>query len=106
MTKIVGEGTAVEALWSVYKLIRKQSIDEAIDVLFKHVEELLIAKDFKQCDDFLKEVDLKQLDSNLIVTLLSITRAAKEHLPYRATFLTHARARLMELVAGTSGAAP
>lgn len=88
---------AINTLGDIYRLIREQHIDEAVDVLFKYVDDLLTANKFKECDDFLKEVDLKRLDVNLIVALLSVTRAAKETLLYRTEFLIHAGARLFEL---------
>ena len=87
----------LDTLHSVYKLVLEKSTDEAVDVLFKHVDELLTEEQFEQCNAFLQEVNLQRLDTNLVVALISVTRAAKEKLPYRTAFLACAEARLIQL---------
>ena len=81
----------------IYSLVMTFEIDEATDVLFKYVDDLLSTQKFSQCDEFLQAIDLDRLDSNLILALLSLTRAAEKDLPYRPKLLTKARARLVEL---------
>jgi hypothetical protein len=76
-------------LWleDVYSLVRREKIDPAIDLLFDRVDNLLLAGKFSECDALLKVIDVKRLDSNLIVAALSITDAAKDKLPSRSQFL-------------------
>lgn len=81
-------------LGDIYSLVARQQPDEAADVLFDHVDDLLLEQQFQSCDDLLRTIDLKRLDRNLLIALLSITLSAKEALPYRPRLLERTRARL------------
>lgn len=81
-------------LGDVYSLVARQRPDDAVDILFDHIDDLLLAGRFAHCDELLRAVDLARLDTNLIVAVLSITLMAAEHLPYRARFFERARRRL------------
>lgn len=81
-------------LGDVYSLVERNLPDEAVDILFDRIDDLLVTGQFARCDALLRAIDLKRLDSNLIVAVLSITLAAAEKLPYRARLLKRAEERL------------
>ncbi len=81
----------------VYSLVKREEIDPAIDLLFEKIDDLLVDGHFTACDDILRAIDVSRLDTNLLVAVLSITVAAREHLPYRVRWLERATQRLMEL---------
>lgn len=67
----------------IYPLVEAGKIDSATNILFREVDERFCAGEFSLCNEELKEIDVKRLDTNLLVGLLTITHAAKENLPYR-----------------------
>jgi hypothetical protein len=87
-------------LGDVYSLVVKGELRSAVDILFGHVDDLLLAGKFGRCNEFLQTIDLKRLDTNLIVSLLSMTRAAADLLPYRRALLDRARTVLAEKAPG------
>lgn len=88
---------ALDWIDELYDFVAHERTDDAVDLLFKHVDELLSAERFDQCDEILRVVDLNRLDTHLIVALLSITLSASGQLPYRTPLLEHARDRLSVL---------
>lgn len=84
-------------LHEVYILVRSGAVDQAIDVAFQHVDDLLTAHDFVSCDQALRDVDVEQLDVFLIVALLSATLRAAPDLRERPAFVQRARLRLVQL---------
>ena len=86
-------------LWlnDVYSLVAADGPDDAIDVLFNNIDDMLLAGDFARCDDLLMVIDPKRLDTNLLVAALSITKAAAEKLPTRARFVQRVERRVGEL---------
>ncbi|WP_428265089.1 hypothetical protein [Haliangium sp.] len=86
-------------LWlgDVYSLVARQQPDEAIDILFDHIDELLSEGQFARCDSVLRAIDLDRLDTNLVVAVLSITLSAADELPHRARLLSRAEKRLSVL---------
>jgi hypothetical protein len=85
-------------LGDVYSLVARDRFDAAIDILFRNVDALLLAGQFDRCDDLLRAIDLKRLDTNLLVGALSITLSAADKLPGRAHFVERV-ARHLESVA-------
>ena len=81
----------------VYSLTARGEIDSAIDVLFDHVDDLLLEGDFSTCNELLIAVDLKRLDTNLLIAILSITLSASEKLPNRTLLVSRVEKRLAEL---------
>ncbi len=81
-------------LGDVYSLVDQDRPDEAADILFDRIDDLLVDGQFGRCDELLRAIDLKRLDTHLIVALLSITRAAARHLPYRTRLFERAQERL------------
>jgi len=82
----------------IYQLDLDDKTDAAIDVLFDHVDDLLSAGEFDQCDEVLKDLDPNRLSNALIVAVLSITKAAGGHLPSRFHFAERSRASLSQRI--------
>ena len=78
----------------VYSLVKKGRNDDAIDVLFDAIDDMLIAGEFVKCNDALEAVKLELLNPALIVSVMMITFAAAEHLPYRDTLFELSAERL------------
>lgn len=91
------EGLHMFDLEPVYRMVASGEIRKASDILFEMVNDLLLAGEFKQCNDLILSADLDQLDTNLLVGLLAITCAAKEHLPGRPGLVTRVEKKLLEL---------
>lgn len=86
-----------EALTDLYSLVARGRPDDAIDILFQNVDELLTRGDFAGCDELLRVVDLNHLDTNLVVALLSITAGASAHLRERGAVFARAKEVLLKL---------
>jgi hypothetical protein len=81
----------------IYKHVAAGEVDEATDVLFDCVDDMLIEGCFAKCDAWIQRIDLKKLDTNLLVGLLSITYVARHHLESRAELVLRVEKRLIEL---------
>ena len=86
----------------VYSLLARKQIDEAIDVLFTETERLLSKGNFSECNSLLQTIDLKRMDTNLLIALLSITLSAAQKLPYRTRLREKVEKRLRELAPARS----
>lgn len=71
--------------------------DDDIDRLFDMVDGWFQAGRFATCDDYLRSLDVSTFDTQMCVAVLSITRAASHELKERETFVSRARARLLEI---------
>jgi hypothetical protein len=89
-----------EWLIDIYILVVLDRSDEAIDVLFREVDGMLLAGEFERCDQFLQIVDLSRLDTELIVGVLSVTLKASDKLPSRAEFFRRVSERFRDLPTG------
>ena len=69
-----------------YSLAQRGELDSAIDVLFREFDELHLAGEFTLSNRTLGLVDIERLGLELSVSVLTITRCAKEKLPSRAEF--------------------
>ena len=84
-------------------LIQNEEPRRAIDAIFQQFNALLLAGNFDLCDKILAKVDLERVPPLLLASFLTITAAAKDKLPYRATFYREARRRV-EAQRGSDGA--
>lgn len=71
----------------MYALIASNELEDAIDLLYDNVDEMLLADKMSECDAILRTIDISRLEGKLMVGVLSITLAAREHLPYRAVLV-------------------
>jgi hypothetical protein len=82
---------------NIYSLLEKGNTGEAINILFRNLNQLFVGGYFKAANKALKIINVGRLDSNLLVALLSITKPAEEHLPYRPLLVEKIRTRLQKL---------
>lgn len=74
-------------IMQMYGLIASHELEDAIDLLYDNVDDLLLAGKMQECDAVLRTLDLSRLESHLMVGLLSITLVASDHLPHRKTLV-------------------
>ena len=65
----------------VTEVCEAHGADAALDVLFREVDALLRAGLFSSCESILKEAYTYPLEQDLLTALLTITFAARGHLP-------------------------
>jgi len=92
--------TAPMWLDDVYAYVQQQLPRKAVDILYEKVDGLLSSGEFHRCDELLRTIDLKRLDTNLIVSVLAMTKVAANELPYRSKLLGRARTVLESLAPG------
>lgn len=78
---------ALAPLSKIYELVTSNRTDDAMDLLYDVVDELLSAHSFPICERMLTDIDLGRLNADLLIGALSITLPAKNALPARAQFL-------------------
>lgn len=80
----------------MYLLVAHRELERAVDLLFERVDDLLLEGRMNECDAILRTIDIDQLDSNLMVSLLSITLPAASELPYRPTLVARVESSFMK----------
>jgi hypothetical protein len=76
---------------TVYDFAKREKEDDAIDVIFQYMNNLLVEGQFNACDRILGEVDIARIPPVLMVSFLTITAAAKTKLKNRERFLNVVR---------------
>lgn len=74
--------------------VDQDAVDKGIDVLFNHIDDAFLAGEFEYVNNILEQLDLERLCISLVLAVLTITKAARPHLPYQVEFTRRARARL------------
>lgn len=69
-------------------------IDDAIDIIFDHFDDLHHNGKFTESDAALAVTDVNRLGEDLLVAVLAITRLAAKHLPSRPAFVAKVRAKI------------
>lgn len=77
------------------QLYSTQQIDDAIDLLFDCVDNLLLRGDFDIVNQLIKDIEIEKLSTSLCVSVLSITLAASDKLPNRQSFFFSVEERLI-----------
>lgn len=90
--RATGEEGRWERLRRKWATKHEQTIEEKLDALYDRVDDLLLASDFATIDKELAAAD-PEIDLTVALGLLTITYAAKEHLPARAMFASAVFAR-------------
>lgn len=85
-------------LEDVYHLTSINNPSDAIDILYTHMDDYLLAGNFAACNEILSLIDINKLDSYLIVSVLSITVRASSRLKERIEFLEKAKNYLKQEV--------
>lgn len=68
-----------EWMQEMYDLLAKGQIAKSIDVLFWNIDSLCLDGKFSEVDDFINELDVTKLDSNLLFGCLAIIRPAHQN---------------------------
>lgn len=74
-------------LETVYRMCERNKNRAAIDTVFDKVERLLYDSEFASCDALLRLVDIHRINRSVVISILSITWAARNFLPYRNKFV-------------------
>lgn len=81
----------------VYSLVQRGQLEQAGDLVFSKIDDLLCAGEFRRCDELLQMVDPERLDINVMLSFLSVTFAAKHKLPGRASLVRRIEVRLHDV---------
>ena len=65
--------------------------DEALDLVYRNVDELLRNGQFNDVETLIREVNVDDLPTDVMLGILSITLSARGHLPSRTRFVNQAR---------------
>jgi hypothetical protein len=76
------------------RLDQRGRTDAALDIVYDQIDEMLLAGKVGEVDQRLANADTSRYSVDLLLALLTITLAAKPHLPSRAVFFTRADATL------------
>jgi len=89
-------------LWldRVYTFDAEGKVDDALDVLYDAIDDLFDGGHFAHLDAAIREIDVNRLSSALLVGLLSITLAARDHLVEREGLVRAVERRLQEIYPG------
>jgi hypothetical protein len=90
-------GPVAEIIENVYQFEALGRIREGIQYIFSQINRLLSDGAFDVADAVLANIDVNRLGSDLILSFLTITRAARGKLPYRIAYLDRARHRISEI---------
>jgi hypothetical protein len=86
-----------EWLRKVRDLDLEGRIDDSLDVLYEHADDLMLEGRFSELDGVVGQVDVEGMSLDLMIGFLTITNLAKEHLPSRATLVTAIETRIREI---------
>ena len=78
-------------LGRVYDLESKGQARHAIDVIFQHMNSLLMERRFDDCNEILRKTELRRISPMLMAAFLTITAAARKELKNRPVFFENVR---------------
>jgi hypothetical protein len=87
-----------DLLEQVYALVREKKERTAMDVIFRNFDDALREGRHEACEAVLNAVDLDLLTPLLVISFLTITKAAAWCLPARSAFVRRARPWLLEKI--------
>jgi len=90
------EDTPSLLLARLERLSREGKLDTALDLVFDHIDDLLLAGHFDEVSRLLDSVAVEQLDPAILVGFLTITSAASAAIQARAAFVVRVRAHLRD----------
>ena len=82
----LSNGSEPQFLAQAKRLVDHGKIDAAIDIIFDQIDEMLLARQFERVDQILRDVECRGYSIDILLSLLTITLAAKRHLPSRPAF--------------------
>jgi len=63
-----------------------KGIDYLLDDLYINIDSILKANDFQKCDEILRNLDIRNTNTDLLLGYLTATLPAKSKLPFRQEF--------------------
>ncbi len=81
----------------VLAVTKYRSVARALNFMYKHIDDLLIAEEYAEVDEILQEVVPCELDPTLTVGFLTITFMWREHLAERQEVYEAAEAHFAEI---------
>lgn len=88
---------AAQLVTEVERLDAADELDDALDVLYRTVDEMMRRGHFADVDDMLARVDVTALSPTMMIGWLSITLVAGCLLANRSAFVARVRKRLTEI---------
>jgi hypothetical protein len=64
------------------------NIDSMLDAIYNNIDDMLLAGKFSTVDNLLISTDCDKHSVDMLLALLTITYAARQHLPHRQEFYT------------------
>jgi hypothetical protein len=80
-----------DLLEKVLVLQKEEKHSEAGDIIYDTIDDTMLAGDYSSVNDFLKQVDVNQLETSLLLCILVITMPWISKLDYRITFFNKVR---------------
>jgi hypothetical protein len=90
------EGGSEDFLARARRLDQLGQTDVALDIIYSQIDEMLLARKFSLVDDCIENSQTDLYSVDLLLALLTITLAAKTHLPNRAAFYGRVEAALRD----------
>lgn len=84
-------------LEEVYRHQESEPVGRSIDYIFKNINDWLLEERMDLVDGVLMEVDVNKLNADLLLSFLTITSAAADHLPERKDYYKRAQKRMTSL---------
>ncbi|NOY25060.1 MAG: TIGR04255 family protein [Oligoflexia bacterium] len=81
----------------VYSAVATSRPDDAVDLLFDPIDDMLLAGEETRADDLLLTIEVKRLDITAMLAVLAVTRPASVALINRAGFLGRVKRRLQQV---------
>jgi hypothetical protein len=86
--------TRVDWIWKSNDLYRSGRKEEALDLIFDAIDDMLLASKFRECDSALSRISVDDLSNSQLLTVLTATIAARDRLPFRKALLNRAKLEL------------
>ena len=92
----VGDTDATDFLARADRLDRLGRTDSALDLIYSHIDEMLLAGNFTEVDNRLVSAKCNVYSVDVLLALLTITYAAKRRLPHRQEFYARVERSIRE----------
>jgi hypothetical protein len=91
---VAPEGSHIDWVSQSIELYQSGKKEESLDIIFDFIDEMLLSSKFNDCDKALLQLSVEELSNPQLLTVLTATLAAKEHLANRATFVDRVKSQL------------
>ena len=94
-----------EALEELYRLGAAGKVDTAMDRMYRHFHELIMAKNYSECNAFLDDMDVERLPNAVLVGILTISYQVRNHVATRPEAFRRIEAKLGQTMSAARVAA-